>query len=149
MEERKYLNEELYQENNKKVKKIGKILLFVGLGLLIVSIILIIVGAVGFGNNALNENESGILGSMGFFAIGSFMSVFSFGLASVGGMMLFISYRREITAYSTQQVMPVAKEGIEEMTPVAAKSAEKMAPAAGKVAEEVARGIKKGLKEDK
>ena len=77
------------------------------------------------------------------------MSVFSFGLASVGGMMLFISYRREITAYSTQQVMPVAKEGIEEMTPLAAKSAEKMAPAAGKVAEEVARGIKKGLKEDK
>ena len=149
MEDRKYLNEEVYQENNKKVKKVGKILLFVGLGLLIISIILIIIGAVGFGNSALNDNEKAALGSMGFFAIGSFMSVFSFALASVGGMILFVSYRREITAYSTQQVMPVAKEGFEEITPLAAKSAETMAPAAGKVAEEVAKGIKKGLKDEK
>ena len=85
---------------------------------------------------------------MGLFAIGSFSSVFSFALASVGGMCLLVAHRREITAYTTQQVMPVAKEGIEEMAPTVGKATEKMAPAAGKVAEEVARGIKKGLKDE-
>ena len=95
------------------------------------------------------ENENKALGSMGLFAIGSFMSVFSFGIASVGGMCLLVAHRRELTAYSAQQVMPIAKEGIEEMTPTMKKATEEMAPAAGKVAEEVAKGIKKGLDEDK
>ena len=149
MEERKYLNEEEYQKYNTKLKKIGKILLIVGIILLVISIGLVIVGAVGFGNNALIDNERGVLSSMGFFAVGSFMSVFSFAIVCVGGMMLFISHRREITAYTTQQVMPIAKEGVEEMTPVAKKAAEEMAPAAGKVAEEEAKGIKKGLKDEK
>ncbi len=144
-----YLNEENYQRYNTKVKKVGKILLIVGLSLLVVSIILIILGAINFGNSALGENERGILGGMGLFAIGSFMSVFSFALAAAGGMCLMVAHRREITAYTTQQVMPIAKEGVEEMTPTMKKATEEMAPAAGKVAEEVARGIKKGLKEDK
>ena len=148
MEEKKYLNEEDYQRYNAKVKKVGKILLIVGLSLLVVSIILIVLGAVNFGNGALNESERGALGGMGLFAIGSFSSVFSFALASVGGMCLLVAHRREITAYTTQQVMPVAKEGIEEMAPTVGKATETMAPAAGKVAEEVARGIKKGLKDE-
>lgn len=149
MEEKKYLTEENYQRYNTKIKKVGKILLIVGLSLLVVSILLIVIGAVGFGNGAINENEKSALGSMGLFAIGSFMSVFSFAIASVGGMCLLVAHRRELTAYSAQQVLPVVKEGVEEMTPTAAKAAEDMAPAAGKVAEEVAKGIKKGLKEDK
>ncbi len=40
--------------------------------------------------------------------------------------------RREILAFSAQQVMPVAKEGIEKMTPTVSKSVE-----------EITRGIKK------
>ena len=136
MEDKKYLNEEDYQRYNKKVKKVGKILLIVGLILVAVSIALIIIGAVGFGNNALNENERGVLGGMGLFAVGSFMSVFSFGMASVGAMCLMVAHRREITAYTTQQVMPVAKEGINEM-----------APTVGNAAGEIAKGIKKGINE--
>ena len=149
MEEKKYLNEEEYQRCNAKVKKVGKILLIVGLSLLIVSIILIVIGTINFGSNALNENEKGVLGGMGLFAIGGFMSVFTFGMVSVGAMCLFVAHRREITAYTTQQVMPVAKEGIEEMAPVVNKASEKMAPAAGKIAKEVTKGIKEGLKEEK
>ena len=144
-----YLNEENYQRYNTKIKKTGKILLIVGLVLLAVSIALIIIGSVSFGNNALGENERGILGSMGLFAIGSFMSVFSFAIAAAGGMCLMVAHRREITAYTTQQVMPIAKEGIEEMTPTMKKTAEEMAPAAGKVAEEITKGVKRGLKEEK
>ena len=149
MEEKKYLNEEDYQRYNAKVKKAGKILLIVGLSLLIVSIALIVIGSIGFGSVAINNDESKIFNTMGLFAVGSFMSVFSFGIASVGGMCLFVAHRREITAYTTQQVMPIAKEGMEEMAPTAAKVTEQMAPAAGKVAEEVAKGVKKGLKDEK
>jgi hypothetical protein len=129
-----YLNEENYQRYNRKVKKVGKILLIVGLVLLVISIALIVIGSVNFGNNALLENEKGVLSGMGFFAIGSFMSVFSFAIFAAGGMCLMVAHRREITAYTTQQVMPIAKEGAEEM-----------APAAGKVAEEITKGVKKGL----
>lgn len=44
--------------------------------------------------------------------------------------------KRHILAFSIQQVMPIAKEGINEMTPTV-----------GNVASEVARNITKGVKE--
>ena len=53
---------------------------------------------------------------------------------------MFISHRREITAYTTQQVMPVAQEGIEKMTPT-------VADAAGSIAKSVSKGIQEGKKE--
>ena len=149
MEEKKYLNEEDYQRYTTKLKKVGKVLLIVGLVLFVVSIGLIVAGSITFGSTAVTENVNSALGGMGLFAIGSFSSVFSFALASVGGMCLFVAHRREITAYTTQQVMPVAKETIGEMTPTMKKVAEDMAPAAGKVAKEVAKGVKEGLSEDK
>lgn len=147
MEEKKYLNEEDYQRYTAKLKKVGKILLIVGLILFVVSIGLIVAGSITFGSTVVTENAGSALGGMGLFAIGGFLSVFSFAMAGVGGMILFIAHRREITAYTTQQIMPVAKEGIEEMTPTMSKVAEDMAPAAGKVAKEVAKGIKEGLDE--
>lgn len=54
-----------------------------------------------------------------------------------GAMFILTAKRREITAFTAQQVMPVAKEGIE-----------KMAPTAGVTAKEIAKGIKKGLKDE-
>ena len=148
MEEKKYLNEEDYQRYTAKLKKVGKILLIVGLILFILSIGLIVAGSITFGSTVVTENANSALGGMGLFAIGGFLSVFGFGMAGVGGMILFIAHRREITAYTTQQVLPIAKEGIEEMTPTMSKAAENMAPAAGKVAKEVAKGIKEGLKDE-
>ena len=153
MEERKYLNEEEYQKNNAKVKKAGIIILIVGIIMLVVGIVLTIIGFTGFGSSVLSDSiEAGAskaFGGMGMFALGGTLNVFGLFITGIGGMLLLISHRREITAYSAQQVIPVAKEGVDEMTPVASKAAEKMAPAAGKVAEEVARGIKKGLKDEK
>lgn len=52
-----------------------------------------------------------------------------------------ITKRRALLAYHTQSVMPVAKEGIDEITPTVANSAGNIA---GSVAEGIARGIKKG-----
>lgn len=69
-----------------------------------------------------------------FIMIGFFITFVSFVIK----LALFsITHRREMLAYSAQQVMPIAKEG-----------AEKMAPTAGKVAKEVVKGIKEGLKDE-
>lgn len=66
------------------------------------------------------------------FAIQGFM------IPGMVSLMLFISAkRRNIMAFSAQQVMPVAQEGIE-----------KMAPTVGAAAKEIAKGIKEGLKDE-
>ena len=66
--------------------------------------------------------------------------LYIFGIIIIGealfisGIIFFIAHRREITAFTTQQVMPVAKEGIEQMSPTI-----------GKAAGKIAKGIKEGL----
>ena len=54
--------------------------------------------------------------------------------ASISIMVYIVAKRREIMAFSAQQVMPVAQEGIE-----------KIAPTIGNAAGEIAKGIKNGL----
>jgi len=142
MSERKYLNEKNYQQTNEKVKKTGGILIIVGLVMLTLGFILTITGLLGFGNSASNsiQNDtfnSGIFANLGSFAIGGFLMGPGAMIAFIGLILRFlIGNGREITAYSAQQVMPVAKEGIEEM-----------APTVGYAAKEIAKGIKEGINE--
>ena len=158
MEKKEYLNEERYQKNNAKVKNIGKVLLIVGIILLVISSILIVVGFMGFGStavsgfdifnnfgngnemNAMKSTAGSAFGSMGLFALGGFIGTTGFTLTAAGAIVIFIAHRREITAYTTQQVMPVAQEGIEKMTPTVANSV-------GTIASSVAKGIKSGINE--
>ena len=84
----------------------------------------------------VQNTASGIFGNIGMFAIGGFMLTIGFGLTIAGGIVMFIAHRREITAYTTQQVMPIAKEGIEKMTPTV-----------GNAVKEIAKGIKEGMNE--
>ncbi|MGN1355108.1 MAG: hypothetical protein ACI4WP_00365 [Bacilli bacterium] len=171
MQQTEYLNEERYQKSNAKVKKVGKILLIVGIVTLVVSFILLIVGFVGAGNSAMDgfnsmsnemidnfnsfgngnnginidvsgmqDTTSGIFGNIGLFAIGSFMLTIGFGLTIAGGIVMFIAHRREITAYTTQQVMPVAQEGIQKMAPT-------VGSAMGTIGKELAKGIREGINE--
>ena len=88
-----------------------------------------------------SQMAKGAFGSIGLFALGGFMNVFGFGLTAVGGIIMFIALRREITAYTTQQVMPVAQEGIEKITPTVSN-------AAGSIAQSISKGIKDGMKEE-
>ena len=67
-------------------------------------------------------------------------------------LMLFITAkRRSIMAFSAQQAMPVAQEGIEKMAPTIGKAganiAKEMTPVYGDIAKEVAKGIKEGINE--
>lgn len=101
----------------------------------------------GNGNNGINidvsemqDTTSGIFGNIGLFAIGSFMLTIGFGLTIAGGIVMFIAHRREITAYTTQQVMPVAQEGIQKMAPT-------VGSAMGTIGKELAKGIREGINE--
>lgn len=148
MQNNEYLSEEKYQKNNAKVKTIGKVLLIVGILVFVLGVVLTIIGFVGFGKSFDTGNELEIVkntadssfGSFGLLALGGFISVFGFSLLGAGLIVMFISHRREITAYTTQQVMPVAQEGIEKMTPTVAN-------AAGSIAKSVSKGIQEGKKE--
>lgn len=58
-----------------------------------------------------------------------------------GLMLIITAKRREIAAYSVQQVMPITKEGMEKMTPT-------ISNALGNIGKEIAKGVKEGLKEE-
>ena len=70
-----------------------------------------------------------------FYVIGAFVIFLS---CMIAGSIYMTAKRREILAFTTQQVMPVAKEGIDTM-----------APTIGNVAKEISKGIKEGFKQDK
>ena len=69
-----------------------------------------------------------------FYMFGAFIIIAS---SMIAVSIYIFGKRREIAAFTTQQVMPIAKEGINEM-----------APTIGNVAGEIAKGIKEGMKDD-
>ena len=152
MENNKYLNEEQYQQSAKKMKKIGKIVLILGVLMLVLGVILLVIGFTGFGRAGINtlsetglnpeQTAKGVLGGFELFALGGILNTFGLFVTGVGVVIMVIAHRREITAFTMQQVIPVAKEGIDEI-----------APTIGNAAGEIAKGIKKGIndanKEDK
>ena len=99
-------------------------------------------GTIGVQNTfeTTNDTAKEIFGGFGLVAVGIFLNSIAFLLIIVGGVLMFIGHRREITAYTTQQVMPVAQEGIEKMTPT-------VADAAGSIAKSISKGIKEGKAE--
>lgn len=72
--------------------------------------------------------------SLPFYMFGTFVII---ATCMISLSIYMITKRREIMAFTTQQVMPVAQEGIE-----------KMAPTIGTVAKEITKGIKQGLNDD-
>lgn len=90
--------------------------------------------------NSTKDAAKGMFGSVGLFALGGFLNFIGFALTIAGGVVMFIAHRREITAYTTQQVMPVAQEGIEKITPTVAN-------AAGSIAQSISKGIQEGKNE--
>ena len=84
-----------------------------------------------------------------FYVFGGFIIVLTL---MVSGFIYTFAKRREIFAFTAQQVMPVAQEGIEKMAPsvgIAGNEVMKnMAEGIGDIAKEVSKGIKEGLKED-
>ena len=146
---KEFFNEENYQKSNEKVKKIGNIIIIIGLVLLIGGILVSLFGLLGFGkqfSNGLQMGQEGInpsktFSGIGALAIGGFMVSPGIFITVVGCIVRFlIGNRREITAYTVQQTMPLAQEGIEKMAPT-------IGSAVGTIGKELAKGIKEGINE--
>lgn len=110
-----------------------------------------------------------------FYMFGAFIIITSL---MISGTVYMTAKRRDILAFSAQQVMPLAQEGIEKMAPTIGRAgssiakelskglaesmdniapslgkaganlAKEMAPAYGAMAKEISKGIKEGLKEE-
>lgn len=88
--------------------------------------------------NSDSRKVSDSYDSIPFYMIGGFVIIASCMIAS---SIYAFSKGREFLAFTTQQVMPVAKEGIDEMAPT-------IGNAAGEIAKGITSGIKKGLKDE-
>lgn len=92
-----------------------------------------------------------------FYIIGGFIIIVS---CMISGSIFMITKRREMLAFSAQQIMPIAQEGIDKMAPTIGKAtakiaketvpvykdiAKEMAPIYKDIAKEISKGIKEGL----
>ena len=74
-----------------------------------------------------------------YYMIGGFIILAS---CMIAGSIFMFAKKRDIAAFSMQQTMPLAQEGIEKMSPTVGK-------AAGTIGKEIAKGISEGIKEGK
>lgn len=89
---------------------------------------------------SITVSSNNSFNSVMLIGLGGFISVAGFALIIAGGVMAYIAHRREITAYTTQQTMPIKKETINDITPT-------VADAAGTIAKSVSQGFEEGKKE--
>lgn len=80
------------------------------------------------------KNSTGEFASTGSIMLGVFICI---ATCMISGFVFIFAKQRHIVAFQAQQVMPVAKEGIDEI-----------APTIGNAAGEIAKGIKKGLEDE-
>lgn len=136
MNKKEYLSEEKYQKIKKILITLGFISLAVGVILLVLAILVKVPEetALGdpswWGNSKIRSDAESKKALLFFFS-------FVFGIM-LPAMLFGTAYKREIGAFTIQQEMPVKQETIE-----------KMAPSVGEAAGTVAKGIKKGLKDEK
>ena len=100
---------------------------------LVLSFILLIVGFVGAGNSAMDNFNS--------FGENNGINVDVSGVQNTAsGIVMFIAHRREITAYTSQQVMSLAQKWIEKM-------ASTVGNAMRTIVKELAKNMKQGINE--
>ena len=99
--------------------------------------------------NRSNGSEFDKSSNVVFFMFGAFVII---ATCMISFAIFMVTKRREMLAFGLQQVMPVAKEGMEEIAPtigkVGSEIAKNMAPAYGEIAKEISKGIKEGLQKD-
>lgn len=118
MNNKEHLNEKQYQKTKKKLNIIGIVLLCIGLPLAII----------GFITTFVMHNKNNLF----------FLMFFGMPMIFIGFFLIIASHMREISAFTVQQQMPIAKEGIE-----------KISPSVGVAAKEITKGVKEGLRDEK
>ena len=136
MNKKEYLSEEKYQ----KIKKILIILGFISLAVGVILLVLAILVKVPeepslgdpnwWGNSKISSDAESKKALLFFFS-------FVFGIM-LPAALFGTAYKREMDAFTIQQKMPIKQETIR-----------RIAPSVGEAAGTVAKGIKKGLKDEK
>ena len=126
----KYVNEENHQKVKGKLKKVGKILLGIGIVISIAGIILLILGFANFGDFSSNND-------MVMFIVGGFLFAIGFAMLGFGFHATFLAHTREISSYTATSVAPVLKETTEYIAPTINNTV-------GGMAESISEGIASG-----
>lgn len=96
-------------------------------------------------SNIKSESENYIP----LYIIGGFILIVTLNISL---SLYMVTKRREIAAFSAQQMMPIAQEGVEKMSSTIGKAGanivKEMSTVYGEVAKDISKGIKEGLKED-
>ncbi len=113
------INEEEYQRINKKLKLIGKVLLIIGVASFIISLIGFFIARNVYNkqvtewyNNSVNNPYTMFSTNMpvDHSQIFSVILCISLPLIGAGGIILIVSYRRQIMAYQINTIAPIASE---------------------------------------
>jgi hypothetical protein len=130
--EREYLNEKSYSKTRKGLILVGILIILIGTTFggyniykanqqskVAESIVTPKPGAEGWFDSAVNKQQLKFESSKNIAMMGITPIVFSL---IIGGMCIFWANQRKILAYGTQAIIPVVKEGIEEMAPTVGKA---------------------------
>lgn len=123
-----------------KMKKLGKVLFFIGIVALILGSIGILVSFFGIGTLTIfNDVSTGLY--LICLVVSFIVGILGFCLALAGGILMLIGHDREIKTFVDNKAVPEAKKVVKDVT----KEVDKVSPKVTKAADEVVKGIEKGI----
>lgn len=144
----KYVNEENYQKNKKRIKKLGVVLLVLGAILSIIGAGLLIAGISKSFNMSANFNgDTHGFGSSTGLIIGGFLLIAcGSSLLIYGVYATFFAHARDISSYVASSTLPVASDVVNY---VATDIAPPINKGIGNLAESISSGISRGINKGK
>ena len=128
------------KNKEKSMKKLGKILFFIGIILLILGSIGILVSFFGIGTLSIFNGD--LTGIYLICLAGSFIGgILGFCLAVAGGIIMLVAHNKEIKTFVDDKAVPEAKKVVNDVS----KGVDKVTPKVTKAADEVVKGIEKGI----
>ena len=134
-------NELMVIEEAEKNKRVGKILIGVGIGLFIIGAILIVTSFIAYTDSIFDLNPSKSFGKLLFIILGGILNTIAIGLF-VFGIILFITNNKKIKEYANKKVIPKAKETFNKVEPVVTDVIKTVGKGLERTAEEVKETIK-------
>ena len=119
------------------LKKLGKLLLVLGLIIVVVGVFTFIVG-VGIGTSTIRPYFI-------IYGIGILLSALGITMSIAGGIIIFVGHSKDIENYANEKVIPAAKKTYNEVKPKVKETVDKVTPKVKSAAKEVAKGVSNGI----
>ena len=117
-EKKKFLSEENYQQNKKKIKTLYKVGFAIGVPVLVLAVVLLIIGI----SKQMSMDFDSAKSGMGFFIGGGFLLVFGSAICGFSAQLAVFAHKRDIASFVATSTVPVVKEVVEDVTPTAGKA---------------------------